>query len=297
MNALTVIESVDLQTVNTTLQKISMFQAIIQKTLRQGQDFDTIPGTNKPTLLKPGAEKINMLMGIVPSYDIDNRIEDFDKGFISYSFRCTLMRNGEPVSQGVGCCNSLEPKYKYIWAKEEEIPNHLDKDNLKTQQDKYGRYTKYQIVNPEIAGLANTILKMAKKRAYVDATLQVAALSDVFTQDLEDMREYLQSEESETMDVKAASALKITFGKNKGKALGELFKSDHGWVEWYKGSEKKDPVIMKAIGILEQAIIDDRLKKQKAKEEKPEDKPTGQTEDKPFNLNPEEDPFPPVENK
>ena len=33
----------------------------------------------------------------------------------------------------------------------------------------------------------NTVLKMAKKRALVDAALLVASLSDVFTQDLEDM--------------------------------------------------------------------------------------------------------------
>jgi hypothetical protein len=294
MNALTVIETVDLQAINNTLQKIGAFQLLVQKTLRQGQDFDTIPGTNKPTLLKAGAEKINMLMGLVPSYDIDSRVEDFDKGFISYSFRCTLMRNGEPVSQGVGCCNSLEPKYKYTWVKEDEIPAHVDKDDLKQMPDKYGRFTKYQIENSETAGLANTIMKMAKKRAYVDATLQVAALSDVFTQDLEDMREYIQSEEAETMDLKAAAALKITFGKNKGKTLGELFKTDHGWVEWYKGSDRKDPVIIKAIGILEQAIIDDRLNKQKTKEEKPEEKPT---DEPPFSLDPNEDPFPVVDAK
>ena len=35
--------------------------------------------------------------------------------------------------------------------------------------------------------LANTVLKMARKRALVDAALTVGSLSDVFTQDLEDM--------------------------------------------------------------------------------------------------------------
>jgi hypothetical protein len=282
MNALTVIESVDLQSVTGTLQKIGTFQALVQKTLRQGQDYDTIPGTNKPTLLKPGAEKINMLMGIVPVYDIDSRIEDFDKGFISYSFKCTLMRGDMPVSQGVGCCNSLEPKYKYIWAKEEEVPTHLDKSTLKTKNDRYGRYTQYQIENPEIAGLANTIMKMAKKRAYVDATLQVAALSDVFTQDLEDMREYLQNEEVDNMDVTTASNIKITFGKQKGKTLGEIFKSDFGWITWYEEkAEKQDPVIMKAIEILKQAVIDSRTKK-KGEEQKSEE--SGMSDDIPESL-------------
>ena len=34
--------------------------------------------------------------------------------------------------------------------------------------------------------LANTVLKMAKKRAQVDAVLTVASLSEIFTQDMED---------------------------------------------------------------------------------------------------------------
>ena len=41
--------------------------------------------------------------------------------------------------------------------------------------------------NTETADLANTILKMAKKRAYVDAMLNVGALSEMFTQDIEDL--------------------------------------------------------------------------------------------------------------
>lgn len=38
-----------------------------------------------------------------------------------------------------------------------------------------------KITNPHIAGLVNTILKMAKKKAFIDAVLQVASLSDGFT--------------------------------------------------------------------------------------------------------------------
>ena len=53
-------------------------------------------------------------------------------------------------------------------------------------QDKYGN-VKYRIENVEIFNYINTILKMAKKRAFVDAILQVASLSEIFTQDLEDL--------------------------------------------------------------------------------------------------------------
>ncbi len=41
--------------------------------------------------------------------------------------------------------------------------------------------------NPDIADTYNTVLKMAKKRAFVDASLTATAASDIFTQDVEDM--------------------------------------------------------------------------------------------------------------
>ena len=43
-----------------------------------------------------------------------------------------------------------------------------------------------RIENEDIADVYNTVLKMAKKRALVDATLTATAASDIFTQDVED---------------------------------------------------------------------------------------------------------------
>src|SRR5688572_15251827 len=34
----------------------------------EGEDYGVIPGTKKPTLLKPGAEKICNVYGLVPSF-------------------------------------------------------------------------------------------------------------------------------------------------------------------------------------------------------------------------------------
>ena len=55
--SLAIIDTVEIQQVQATMNKISQFQQVIQKTLHQGHDFGIIPGTDKPTLLKPGAEK------------------------------------------------------------------------------------------------------------------------------------------------------------------------------------------------------------------------------------------------
>lgn len=270
VNALSIIETVDIDNISTTMTKIAQMQSVVQKTLKQGHDFGEVPGTNKPTLLKPGGEKICMLFGLNPEYEFLQVTEDYDKEFFSYNIRCTLFRNGQPVAQGVGSCNSKEKKYRFINV--DEIPeNYMGTSESFT--DKYGRQ-KYKINNPDICSLVNTILKMAKKRAFIDAVLQVASLSEVFTQDLEDMGDFIQQEnDNSTMTLEQATAIKINFGKYKGTTLGELVKKDGQYCDWlFSKNEKTDPVIKKALGIiLEEAIKAKEKEQNKAlKQEKTE---------------------------
>lgn len=260
VNALSIIETVDIDNISTTMNKIAQMQAVVQKTLKQGHDFGEVPGTSKPTLLKPGGEKICMLFGLNPEYEFLQVTEDYDKEFFSYNIRCTLFRNGQPVAQGVGSCNSKEKKYRFINV--DEIPeNYMGASEGFT--DKYGR-KKYKINNPDICSLVNTILKMAKKRAFIDAVLQVASLSEVFTQDLEDMGDLIQQEnENSTMTLEQATAIKLNFGKYKGLTLGELVKQDPQYCDWlYSKNEKTDPVIKKALGIITTEIQKLKDKKQ-----------------------------------
>ena len=51
-------------------------------------------------------------------------------------------------------------------------------------------------IRTEPADLANTILKMACKRAMIAMTLNVTAASDIFTQDIEDLPEELRPQEA-----------------------------------------------------------------------------------------------------
>lgn len=273
VNALSIIETVDIDNISTTMNKIAQMQLVVQKTLKEGHDFGEVPGTNKPTLLKPGGEKICMLFGLNPEYDFLQIVEDYDKEFFSYNIRCTLYRNGQPVAQGVGSCNSKEKKYRFINV--DAIPSTYVGPSEEIT-DKYGR-TKYKINNPDICSLVNTILKMAKKRAFIDAVLQVASLSEVFTQDLEDMGDLLQQEnENSTMTIEQAAAIKLSFGKYKGATLGEIVKEDPQYCDWlYSKNEKTDPVIKKALGIILDEITKAKEKKtdamfDKLKEEKTE---------------------------
>lgn len=253
------VSGLDVNVVAATMQKINRFQSVIQTTLQPSRDYGVIPGTGtKPTLLKPGAEKINMVFGLCPQYDFMVSDTDFERGFFNYEIRCTLMKNGQPVAQGVGSCNSHEKKYRYITKSAEQLAEMgIPPEQAVEFTDRYGR-VKYRVEDPDIADKANTILKMAKKRAYVDATLQVASLSDLFTQDLEDMADRFAEESSETMTVSEAAALRLSFGKHKGRALGELYKDKaadgKSYLEWLSKQERTDAVIKKAIRILFDAV-------------------------------------------
>lgn len=280
VNALSIIETVDIDNISATMNKIAQMQAVVQKTLKQGHDFGEVPGTSKPTLLKPGGEKICMLFGLNPEYEFLQTTEDYDKEFFSYNIRCTLFRNGQPVAQGVGSCNSKEKKYRYINV--DTIPdNYMGASESFT--DKYGR-TKYKINNPDICSLVNTILKMAKKRAFIDAVLQVASLSEVFTQDLEDMGDLIQQEnENSIMTLEQATSIKLNFGKYKGLTLGELVKQDPQYCDWlYSKNEKTDPVIKKALGIITTEIqkIKDKKNNEVFEELKEQEKIENEMEEK-----------------
>lgn len=54
--------------------------------------------------------------------------------------------------------------------------------------------------------------------------------------------------------VEDAAGYVITFGKNSGKTLGELYRADISYLNWLYGNERTDPVIKKAIDILRQAV-------------------------------------------
>ena len=110
--------------------------AIVEFTRRimvKDQDFGEIPGTNKPTLLKPGAEKLCNFFGLEPEFT--PIVEDLDwtgarhggEAFCYARYRCRLLREGRVVGVGEGSCNSWEAKYRYRWVAEEQIPEYLDR--------------------------------------------------------------------------------------------------------------------------------------------------------------------------
>jgi hypothetical protein len=208
VNPLSLIESIEIAQVTETIKKVATLQATVKGILKKGFDYNTIPGCgDKPTLLKPGAEKILMAFGLVSEYQLISETEDFNNnGFFAYTVKCILLKGHSKITEGLGHANSKEAKWAYKWVYEKDIPEGLTKNDLPKKEytsKNGGKYYKYR-VDEDANSKANTILKMAKKRAQVDAVLTVASLSEIFTQDLEDMAaeyNYENSNNSESANV------------------------------------------------------------------------------------------------
>ena len=158
-----------------------------------GVHYGVIPGTDKPTLLKAGAEVLMSTFRIA----VDPQIEDLSSSDeIRYRIRCigTHQTSGTVLGAGIGECSSNEEKYKWKRC-------YNDKEFAATADDrkriKYGKDYDVKQIRTEPADVANTILKMAKKRALVDFTLTALAASDIFAQDLEDLPEEIRDNGNE----------------------------------------------------------------------------------------------------
>jgi len=268
--SLSIIDNVNPQQVSATMQKIHQFQAVVQKTLKRDHDYGIIPGTgNKPTLLKPGAEKILMLLGLTSEYDVIEKVQDYENGFFAFTVKCTLYKNDLKITEGVGHANTKEARYSRRWVTEKKLPDGVNKDSLpkREKEGKYGKYVEYQIDNDDPYTLANTVLKMAKKRAQVDATLTVASLSDIFTQDLEDYEEANMPALSTNGSFCTEAQLKKIYAeaKKKGADVHALIKERYG-VESAKELTKQQA--SELIGMFQKMETQDEPKQEKQEKEK-----------------------------
>ena len=190
-------------------RQVQKIQDLMSTMMKNGEHYGIIPGTQgKPSLLKAGAEKLCFLFRLAPEFKVEEK--DLAGGHREYSVTCILrnMASGNVVGSGVGCCTTMESKYRYRNAAK-KCP-HCGKEAIIKGKEEYGggwvcfkkkdgcgaqfadddpaivNQASGKVDNPDIADTYNTVLKMAKKRAHVDATITACAASDIFTQDVED---------------------------------------------------------------------------------------------------------------
>lgn len=148
------LENFSKESIEEGFKKIKQIKTLVRERLIDKVDYGISPFCgDKPSLYKSGAEKIMLIFGITSQYQLIDIEKDYEKGLISYIVKCTLYQNNIIIADGLGASNTREAK------------------NEKK--------------NP--FSISNTVLKIAKKRAMVDAVLIATGLSDMFTQDIEDM--------------------------------------------------------------------------------------------------------------
>lgn len=134
---------------------IPNIEDIISRELVPNVDYAKIPGCGqKPALLKAGAERLAAIFHLRTCSEVINRIEQYDKLFVLYEVKTTVYDSANNIiAVGIGSANTKEPKY--------------------TRQN--------------FATTLNTVLKIARKRSYVDGILSATGSSRVFSQDIEDI--------------------------------------------------------------------------------------------------------------
>lgn len=226
-------------TVNDALLRYQAMKEFVDGILKPKVDYGTIPGTSdKPTLLKPGAEKLASFFGLRPVFNVNDRVDDWTgenhggEPFFLRDYKCQLYRNGELIGEGCGSCNSWESKYRYRNAK--RICPACGKETIIKGKQEYGggwlcfaksggcgakfkdndpQITSQElgkVKNPDIFDQVNTIDKMAQKRALIAAVLIATNASDYFTQDIEDFidGDYSEMREQPAINQNAEKASK-----------------------------------------------------------------------------------------
>jgi len=203
----------------TALARLKEFQAFCAEYLQEskdggedGGDYGIIPGTKKKTLLKSGAEKLCEIYGLADEYIMLREVEEWDRGLFAYTLKCVLKsrRDDSLVGEGVGSCSTYESKYRWrdeqrrcphcgqaaiikgkaqfgggwlCWAKKGGCGCKFADDDKAITDQTIGR-----VENLDIIDARNTALKMAKKRAKIDAVIGATRSSGLFTQDLDEIQ-------------------------------------------------------------------------------------------------------------
>lgn len=123
--------------VMNVLRAVERYNTVLdftQQIMKKDKDYGIIPGTPKPTLLKPGAEKLCSFFGLSPEFVIVEKVQEWtgSEPFFYYWYKCRLWR-GTPnapgslmVAEADGSCNSRESKYRYRWVSEHQLPPGAD---------------------------------------------------------------------------------------------------------------------------------------------------------------------------
>lgn len=189
--------------------RLDVIREAQEKAMVKDVDFGVIPGTDKPTLYKPGAEKLGVLFQL--DIQLENEKTWGPGDHLTVMSHATVYHapTGSRLGYGEGVCTTRERKYAkrrleracpacgkaavikgkaeygggwLCWKKRDGCGAKYQDGDPDIENQEAG-----EVENPDLPDLWNTVVKMAEKRARVDAVLAVTGASALFTQDAEDM--------------------------------------------------------------------------------------------------------------
>ena len=179
--------------IDEALENAKRIAQLLKEKMVEGVHYasNLFPSQQKPTLLDPGSQLIMYAFSVYPDHQILEHTVYREAGeeVIRYVVKCELKLKGFniKVAEGMGSASSDEVKYKYRWLPEEELAEvygFTSEELERLPKREVAGKTLRRVRNPEVLDLDNTILKIAAKRAEIDACLQLPGVGEAFTQDI-----------------------------------------------------------------------------------------------------------------
>ncbi len=134
-----VIQPMNLKSLNETYQ---MMKSFVSQQMAKDLDYGEIPGTNKPSLYKPGAEKLQRFFGFSVRTELSHAIEQWDVPITEdsyplfhYRYTTTVWDRAERlIATCDGEANSYESKYRWRWVEASRVPKSYDLDKLEWRE-------------------------------------------------------------------------------------------------------------------------------------------------------------------
>lgn len=176
----------------TLKKRMNRMVELMKDVMKEDVHFGKIPGCKQNTLLQPGSQLLSLTFRIGHK---PGNIEDLSSSDeIRYRVTDEVFdqQSGIVIGYGIGECSSNEDKYAWRRATtDQEYENTAeDRRRIKYVQGRgQDQVWENKQVRTNPSDVANTVLKMARKRANVNGTIEALAASEIFTQDLEDLPE------------------------------------------------------------------------------------------------------------
>lgn len=200
-------------TAQDMVDRVRLIQSVMATVMKPGVHYGKVSGCgDKPSLLKPGAEILCNTFMLAAEYDKETT--ELPDGHKLYDIRCKLTHI--PTGVFVGSCLAVATTMEGKWRFRSELIRDADGEPLKVPREYWKSrnsdliggsefQTKkvdgdwvivHRVEHDNPADYYNTATKIGCKRGLVGAIMNVTGVSDVFTQDVEDMPEVFGEEEN-----------------------------------------------------------------------------------------------------